>query len=75
MNHSVSIQSDGITLGQFLKLIDVIQSGGYARDFLEEHPVTVNGEREKRRGKKLHDGDIVIVESNTYVVSVNAAKL
>lgn len=59
---TVSIHTDYITLGQFLKLADCISTGGQAKPFLQETRITVNGEAENRRGRKLVDQDIVIVE-------------
>jgi ribosome-associated protein len=57
MDKNVKIETDIITLGQFLKLADVIQSGGMAKWFLSEYKIYVNGEQEQRRGKKLTVGD------------------
>ncbi|OXS76513.1 S4 domain-containing protein YaaA [Domibacillus enclensis] len=48
-----------ITLGQFLKLAGVIQTGGQAKWYLSEHEVYVNGELEDRRGRKLYENDEV----------------
>lgn len=53
------IESDYITLGQFLKLADIIDSGGMAKMFLDQYVVLVNGQEEDRRGKKLYVGDEV----------------
>lgn len=53
------IESDYITLGQFLKLADIIDSGGMAKIFLDQYVVLVNGQEEDRRGKKLYAGDEV----------------
>ena len=55
----VSIDTEYITLTQFLKMVDVIDSGGMAKWFLSEYEVYVNGELEERRGKKLRIGDKV----------------
>jgi len=55
----VPIREDSIRLGQLLKLADVVDSGGEARDLLEEEEVLVNGEREMRRGRQLHAGDVI----------------
>lgn len=55
----ISFNSSFITLGQLLKMTNVISSGGMAKWFLDENIVYVNGEPEQRRGKKLYDGDIV----------------
>ena len=48
-----------IRLGQLLKLADLADSGGEARDLLEDEEVLVNGERENRRGRQLHPGDLI----------------
>lgn len=61
-NPSVKIDTEYITLGQLLKMVDVIQSGGQAKFFLEDIPVWVNAERENRRGKKLYPGDQVKID-------------
>ena len=55
----IAIRGDTIRLGQLLKLADVVDSGGEARDFLEHEEVLVNGERETRRGRQLGYGDVV----------------
>ncbi|MBM6753503.1 MULTISPECIES: S4 domain-containing protein YaaA [Lactobacillaceae] len=50
-----------ITLGQLLKEEGIIPTGGAAKWFLKEQTVTVNGQPEDRRGKKLYPEDEVIV--------------
>jgi ribosome-associated protein len=50
-----------ITLGQLLKLAGLIDSGAEAKAFLRTDQVSVNGEPEARRGKKLTVGDVVRV--------------
>lgn len=55
----ISLNTEFITLGQFLKAADVIQSGGMAKWFLSEHEVLINGEQDQRRGRKLRAGDKV----------------
>jgi ribosome-associated protein len=61
MDREVRIRGQMITLGQLLKLSGVIDSGAQAKAFLSAEPVWVNSEREARRGRKLHVGDIVVV--------------
>jgi len=53
----IKIDTEFITLGQFLKLAEVIQSGGMAKWFLSEHDILINGEQDQRRGRKLRSGD------------------
>ncbi|ARD48396.1 RNA-binding protein [Sporosarcina sp. P37] len=56
---TVQFNTEYITLGQLLKMTNVISSGGMAKWFLEENVVYLNGAPEQRRGKKLYDGDVV----------------
>lgn len=60
-----------IQLDQFLKLKGAVQSGGEAKHLIQSGEVTVNGEVETRRGRKLHQGDKVSVSGGTvFTVSV-----
>jgi ribosome-associated protein len=56
-----SIEGEYITLGQLIKAVGFSDTGGSVKYFLEETPVTVNGEPDTRRGRKLRPGDLVIV--------------
>ena len=56
---TIGIRGEMIRLGQLLKLADMVDSGGEARDLLEFEEVLVNGERETRRGRQLHPGDVI----------------
>jgi ribosome-associated protein len=57
----VPIRGDMIRLGQLLKLAGVLGAGGEVKALLAEGSVTVNGEREERRGRQLTPGDRVRV--------------
>lgn len=50
-----------ITLGQVLKELGLIATGGQAKIFLAEHTgeIFYNGEAENRRGKKMRNGDLL----------------
>ncbi|HHY74940.1 MAG TPA: S4 domain-containing protein YaaA [Bacillus bacterium] len=61
MTNEVPISTETITLGQFLKLAGIIDTGGAVKWFLSEHEVFVNGQPENRRGKKLYHHDEVTV--------------
>ncbi|ONH28314.1 RNA-binding protein [Pseudofrankia asymbiotica] len=50
-----------IRLGQFLKLADLVESGGDVKPLLLEGLVRVNDEIETRRGRQLTQGDVVTV--------------
>lgn len=55
----IHVRGDYMTLGQFLKEIVEIGSGGEAKWYLADYPVFVDGEEENRRGRKLYPGMIV----------------
>lgn len=60
------IKGEYITLSQFLKEESIISSGGQAKWYLQDNPVLLNGQDETRRGKKLHVGDKLQVDSVQY---------
>lgn len=61
------LKTEFITLGQFLKEITIIGSGGQAKWYLRENVVFVDGEEETRRGRKLYSGMMVeIPGEGTY---------
>ncbi len=59
-----------IKLDQFLKLANVVESGGQAKVLIQGGQVKVNGEVETRRGRKLRQGDAVEFEGEVMVVEV-----
>jgi glycerophosphoryl diester phosphodiesterase len=71
----IPIRGDTIRLGQLLKLTGVVSSGSEAKALLadaEAQPV-VNGEPESRRGRQLHDGDVVAVAGEVLRIAGEAA--
>jgi ribosome-associated protein len=65
----VSIGSDMIRLGQFLKLADLIDTGGEGKILIASGDVVVNGETDTRRGRQLHPGDVVEVQGRSARVA------
>ena len=57
----IPIDDDMIRLGQFLKLADMVDTGGEIKSLVADGEVRVNGELELRRGRQLHRGDVVAV--------------
>lgn len=53
---TLKLKTEFITLGQFLKIFNIISSGGEAKFFLQDNFILVNGEKEQRRGRKLYPG-------------------
>ena len=54
-------------LDQFLKWNNIVSSGGEAKNVIKNGYVTVNGEIEKRRGRKLIKGDKVMFLKNELI--------
>jgi ribosome-associated protein len=61
-------RSEFIKLDQFLKLADIVQSGGEAKHLIRSGAVQVNDAEETRRGRKLRHGDVVTVDGEDYVI-------
>ena len=55
----IKLRDEFIKLGQALKAAGDVESGVEANDVIQDGLVTVNGEVDTRRGRKLYDGDIV----------------
>ena len=64
----IVINTDYITLGQFLKLADIIQSGGEAKSFLAQNEVEIDGISDNRRGRKLRGGEIIEILGQKYEI-------
>ena len=54
-------------LDQFLKWNNLVSSGGEAKYYINGGEVKVNGEIEKRRGRKLIHGDKVMFLKNEII--------
>ena len=58
----VDVTGESIALGELLKLAGVVDTGGEAKNLIGTLAVSVNGEAEGRRGRKLRPGDTVEIE-------------
>ncbi len=54
---TIKIRDEYIKLGQAMKLAGLVSSGIEAKIVIQDGQVTVNGEVDTRRGKKLVPGD------------------
>ena len=61
-----------IKLDQFLKVTNTVQSGGEAKILIRSGEVSVNGEMELRRGRKLYDQDVVAVDDVSFTVEITS---
>ncbi len=62
-----------ITLGQFVKLAGLAETGGDAKSLVASGLVRVNNEVERRRGHRLAPGDIVEVRHRRAQVMLASA--
>ena len=60
---SVKITTEYITLGQFIKFIHLVGSGGMVKAILQDYRISVNDVVENRRGKKLYPGDKITIKT------------
>jgi ribosome-associated protein len=68
MENAVSIHTEFITLGQLIKLLNLIKTGGMEKEFVKNHEILVNDIAENRRGRKIRSGDRVVIDKITYKV-------
>lgn len=68
--YDVGIKDESIKLGQFVKLANLVETGGEAKEVIAAGEVTVNGEVDTRRGKTLRQGDVVCIGENCARVTI-----
>ena len=60
---------DFIRLGQVLKAVGFVENGAESKEVIQSGMVNVNGEPETRRGRKLHQGDVVSYDEKEIEVN------
>jgi ribosome-associated protein len=66
----IEISKEPIELYKILKFENLVSSGGEAKYVISEGHVTVNGEVETRKRKKIFSGDIVEFGEDKFCVKV-----
>lgn len=56
---TIKLRDEFIKLGKALKAAGLVESGVEAKEVIQDGQVSVNGEIDTRRGRKLHGGDVV----------------
>lgn len=64
----VKINDEFITLGQLLKIVDLVSSGGEVKYFIANNKIEINNILEDRRGKKIYKGDLININGVTYKI-------
>lgn len=67
-NEDVIIKTDFIRLDSFLKFKGIAETGGQAKQFIQDGIVKVNDEKCTARGKKIRNGDKISVFSTDYYI-------
>lgn len=62
----IKLKGEYITLGQLLKVLGLVYTGGETKIYLAENDVLVNDVKETRRGRKLYINDVIKV-NNTLI--------
>ena len=62
---------EAITLNDALKLSGLAGTGGQAKLLIQSGQVSVNGETETRRKRKLREGDVVKVGDEEFVLELD----
>ncbi len=66
---TVVITTEFIKLQDLLKFENLVESGGMAKEIIQNGEVMVNGEICTMRGKKIRPGDDVLFEGMHYTVA------
>ena len=69
MEHErIVIHTEFIKLDAFLKFCGAAETGGHAKELVQDGQVAVNGEACLQRGRKLRPGDVVSLDGQAYEV-------
>lgn len=66
---TVKINTDFIQLQSFLKFKGIAETGGQAKEFIQDGIIRVNGEVCTARGKKIRSGDIISAFAVDYEIT------
>ncbi len=65
------IGTEFIKLEAALKFCNAVESGGMAKNVIQDELVSVNGEICTMRGKKLYPGDKFSFQGQTYLITIH----
>jgi len=64
----IEIKTEYIKLDSALKYCGVAENGAHAKELILDGEITVNGEIELRRGRKLYKGDVFKIFDEEYEI-------
>ncbi|MFA6309135.1 MAG: S4 domain-containing protein YaaA [Clostridia bacterium] len=65
---NIKINTEYIKLDQLLKWAGEAGSGAEAKSMIEEGKITINGDLETRRGRKIRPGDVVSIKEKEFLI-------
>lgn len=65
---TVKINTDFIQLQSFLKFKGISETGGQAKEFIQDGLIKVNGEVCTARGKKIRNNDVITAFGTDYTI-------
>ena len=71
-NLTVTIHTDIIKLDALVKFAGMTDTGGFAKELVQQGLVSVNGQVCTMRGKKIRPGDVVTVQEYQLHVQAEA---
>lgn len=64
----IIINTEFITIGQLLKKINIITTGGEAKMYLANNVIKINGEQPKGRNSKVYVGTTLWINDDLYQI-------
>lgn len=71
---NIAIKTEFIKLDQLLKFANITENGADAKYLITNGYVTLNGDTELRRGKKIYPGDTVVIDYEGDRISLKVTK-
>ncbi len=72
--NEIKITTEYIKLDQLIKFAGLSFDGAEAKDMIKSGIVSVNGEKEDRRGRKIYPEDVVLIEFEDEDFSMKVIK-
>lgn len=64
----VKIIGDYIKLGQLIKKLNIIDTGGQSKYFIANHDIKVEGRNNLKRSSKIFVGTTIWIDDNVYYI-------